>query len=118
MTNTETCPRCGKVDTPTLVAGTGPHAAKAICAHCGRFIRWISLLAPSERTMRKAKARLASMRKHPPSVMQLEYLKALGDQGPAPGTMAEASERIETLKMAPLGHKQQRPRGETLGHRA
>jgi hypothetical protein len=33
----------------------------------------------------------------PPSEMQVRYLQALGDTGPVPQTMAEASERINTL---------------------
>jgi hypothetical protein len=49
------------------------------------------------------KSRLEAMQKHPPSQAQIEYLMALGDTLAAPGTMAEASERIERLK-------QQRPR--------
>jgi hypothetical protein len=43
------CPRCGVIDQPLLSVGTGPHRCKASCAHCGRFLRWISTLAPSER---------------------------------------------------------------------
>ena len=49
----ETCRSWGVVDRPTLMAGTGPHACKAVCAHGGRFIKWISLLAPSERLARE-----------------------------------------------------------------
>jgi hypothetical protein len=77
--------------------GTGPHACKALCSHCGSFLRWISLLAPSERVARKVKARLEAMRKHPPTQTQLAYLKALGDKLATPADMAEASERIDAL---------------------
>ena len=94
----ETCPRCGAIDRPTLLPGTGPHACKAVCSHCNRFIRWISVLAPSERVAHRMKARLEAMQHRPPSAAQLEYLKALGDQLGAPESMAEASERIEALK--------------------
>ena len=92
------CPRCGVIDRPTLTAGTGPHACKAPCAHCGRFWRWVSLRAPSERMAHRMQARLAVMQTHPPSAAQLDYLKALGDTLSAPETMAEASERINQLK--------------------
>ena len=92
------CPRCGVIDRPTLSAGTGPHGCKASCAHCGKFLRWVSLLAPSERLAHRTLARLKAMRERPPTQAQLDYLKALGDTLSAPETMAEASERIETLK--------------------
>jgi len=94
----ECCPKCGAVNRPLLSPGTGPHACKASCAHCGRFWRWISLLAPSERIARKVKARLEAMRKHPPSQKQLELLRALGDQLASPQTMAEAHDRIDALR--------------------
>lgn len=94
----ETCPRCSVIKRPTLVAGTGPHACKANCSSCGKFLRWISLLAPSERVIHKAKAKRAAMAGKPPSQAQLEYLRALGDTLAAPADMAEASERIEALK--------------------
>ena len=88
------CPRCGAIDQPILSAGTGPHACKASCASCGRFLRWISLLAPSERMAHRLKARLAAMATYPPSAAQLSFLQALGFEGPAPATMAEASARL------------------------
>jgi len=56
------------------------------------------MVPASERVARKAKARLEAMRKHSPTEAQLAYLLALGDTLAAPGTMAEASERIEALK--------------------
>ena len=93
----EPCPRCGATCRPTLLPGSGPHGCKAVCSACGRFLRWISLLAPSERLARKMKARLAAMSKYPPSQAQLEYLRSLGDAEPTPQTMAEASERIDDL---------------------
>ena len=94
------CPRCGISDRPTLSPGSGPHACKASCAHCGRFLRWISLLAPAERMAHRLKARLKAMQQHPPSAAQLDFLQALGDRLSAPETMAEASERIEVLQAA------------------
>jgi hypothetical protein len=99
------CPRCGVIDHPTLMAGTGPHACKASCAHCGRFLKWISLHAPSERMAHRMKARLKAMQDHPASAAQLAYLLALGDTQAAPATMAEASARIEGL----LQQKGERP---------
>jgi hypothetical protein len=96
--NTETCRHCGAIDRPVLGPGRGPHACEARCAHCGKHLRWVSLLAPSERVAHRLHARLQAMRQHPPTEKQMEYLKALGDKLAAPATMAEASERIEALK--------------------
>jgi hypothetical protein len=78
------CPHCGVIDRPTLSPGKGPHAVKASCGHCGRFLRWVSLLAPAERVARKLKA----LQHYPPSVAQLAYLKALGDRQATPQNMA------------------------------
>ena len=58
------CSRCGVIDRPTLSAGTGPHAIRASCQHCGKFLRWVSVLAPSERLAHRMKARLEAMQKH------------------------------------------------------
>ena len=96
----EPCPRCGVIDAPLLGPGSGPHACKASCAHCGRFLRWVSLLAPSERMAHRRQARLQAMQAHPASMAQLSLLLALGDTQAAPSDMAEASERIERLKAA------------------
>lgn len=96
----EVCKHCGAIDRPLLTAGSGPHAIKASCGSCGKFLRWVSILSPSERLVRKMKARLAAMQQHPPSAAQLEYLRKLGDRAVAPPqTMGEASQRIEELKM-------------------
>ena len=92
------CRRCGVVDRPTLSPGTGPHACKASCAHCGRFLKWISLHAPSERLAHRLQARLRAMQQHPASPAQLSFLQALGDTQAAPTSMAEASARIEQLR--------------------
>src|SRR5713101_5340839 len=35
------CMVCGTVAPPRLEPGTGPHGAKALCAGCGRFLRWL-----------------------------------------------------------------------------
>jgi hypothetical protein len=94
----EPCPRCGVIDRPTLSPGSGPHAVRASCGHCGRFLHWVSLLAPSERIAHRMQARMRAMQQRPPSVTQLAYLQALGDTQPTPANMAEASERIDRLR--------------------
>lgn len=81
------CPRCGTTQPPTLTQGKGPHAIRASCGHCGKFLRWVSVLAPSERMARKMQARLETMQKHLPSAAQLDYLQALGDTLGAPQSM-------------------------------
>ena len=93
----EACGYCGVIDRPTLSAGSGPHACRASCGHCGRFLRWISLQAPSERMARRVQEKMKAMAKLPPSPQQLEYLKALGDVQDAPETMLEASARIDEM---------------------
>ena len=35
------CPACGTMAFPHLEPGTGPHVAKAVCVHCGHFIKWV-----------------------------------------------------------------------------
>ena len=94
------CPRCAVVDRPLLSPGTGPHSCKATCAHCGRFLKWISLLAPSERMARRLAAQRKAMQQRPASPAQLAFLMALGDTQAAPEDMAAASTRIEELKAA------------------
>jgi hypothetical protein len=91
------CPRCGVIDTPAIAPGNGPHAFRAQCRHCGTFIKWLSQYTPAERQARHAQARLQAMAQPPPSARQLAYLQALGDEGPPPATMLEASSRIDVL---------------------
>jgi hypothetical protein len=105
------CPYCGATCRPTLSQGRGPHAIRADCGHCGRFLKWISILAPSERMARRMKERLKAMQRRPPSQAQMEYLRALGDQLTAPGTMAEASERIDCLRKEQQKKPRVSPRG-------
>lgn len=88
------CPRCGVIDTPKLGPGSGPHVARALCAHCGAFLAWLSRFPLSDRQARSQQV----MAHKPPSQRQLEYLHALGDDGPPPANMAEASQRIDALK--------------------
>jgi hypothetical protein len=91
------CPRCGVIDTPAIAPGNGPHAFRAQCRHCGTFIKWLSQYTPAERQARHAQARLQAMAQRPPSQAQLTYLQALGDDGPVPANMAEASALIDRL---------------------
>ena len=35
------CQHCGVMDTPRVAPGSGPHGSKAVCAHCGAFIKWL-----------------------------------------------------------------------------
>jgi hypothetical protein len=93
----EACKYCGVIAVPTLSKGTPPHAIKASCPACGRFIKWISTLAPAERLARKMKYKLAALQSLKPSQAQLSFLEALGEQR-VPESMAEASQRIEELR--------------------
>jgi hypothetical protein len=35
------CKACGVLEVPCISADTGPHVARADCAGCGRFIKWL-----------------------------------------------------------------------------
>src|SRR5262245_41681134 len=94
----ETCKHCGAIDRPLLTQGTGPHAIRASCQHCGKFLRWVSILSPSERLARRLKHQAQALARRPASAMQLSFLEALGDKAAPPANAAEASERIEELK--------------------
>jgi hypothetical protein len=91
------CERCGVIDRPRIGPGSGPHALRATCAHCGRHLLWVSAYTPEERQARRQAARAEAMSKKPPSQPQLTYLATLGDSGPPPTTMLEASTRIDSL---------------------
>src|SRR5262245_29899873 len=82
------CRRCGAIDTPRLAPGSGPHAVRANCANCGRFLQWVSRHTPEARAVRRHASRLVAMAQRPPSELQCAYLQALGDNGPPPVTMA------------------------------
>jgi hypothetical protein len=93
------CRRCGAITTPRVSPGTGPHAYRANCPDCGGFMKWLSKYTPEERAARRALGTLAAMTQRPPSAAQLSLLQSLGDTLTSPpGNMAEASQRIETLK--------------------
>ncbi len=72
------CPTCGAIDTPAVSPGTGPHAYRADCRHCGGFVRWLSQYTPEERQARRDQARDAAMAEKPPSQPQLALLASLG----------------------------------------
>jgi hypothetical protein len=91
------CERCGVIDRPHISAGSGPHALRATCAHCGNFIQWLSRYTPAEREARRQVARAEAMAGKPPSPQQISYLQLLGYTGTCPVTMAEASAVIDAL---------------------
>ena len=35
------CPACGACAVPTIGPGAGQHVARAVCASCGRFLKWL-----------------------------------------------------------------------------
>jgi len=92
------CRRCGAITIPQVTPGTGPHALKATCPHCGAFMQWLSKHTPEERARRQAQARLDAMGKLAPTALQLAYLTTLGDRNPPPANRAAASQRIDQLK--------------------
>jgi len=92
------CPKCGVIATPQIAPGNGPHAFRANCAHCGSFVQWLSKYPPAEREARRQHYRQQALAQKPASPRQLACLQALGDAGPPPENMAEASERIGNLK--------------------
>ena len=53
-------------------------------------------------------AAMQAMQKLPPPSPQLAYLRALGDDGPVPATMAEASARIDVM-IQQRGHHDPHP---------
>jgi hypothetical protein len=93
-----TCHRCGAIDRPQYSPGKGPLAMSALCQHCGSLIQWISQYTPSERRQRREAGQQAAMAAKAPSPEQLRYLQPLGDCGPTPATMAEASTRIDAAR--------------------
>jgi hypothetical protein len=84
------CPRCGVIDRPTLGPGSGPHTASLRCGHCQRFLAWTSTKTPA--------ARQQALEARPATAAQLAYLASLGDQARPPGSMLEASARIDGLQ--------------------
>ena len=95
--HSQSCPQCGAIDTPAVGPGSGPHTASARCQHCGAFLQWLSTHSPAERQAQRQQGRQQTMTKLSPTERQLHYLQALGDNGPLPASMAEASARIDAL---------------------
>jgi hypothetical protein len=91
------CTRCGAIDVPRLITALPPHAFRADCAHCGRFLKFVSQYTPEEQAARREDARRQAMRQKAPTAAQLAYLLALGDTQAPPHSIAEASQRIQTL---------------------
>ena len=89
------CHHCGVIDTPVLSAGTGPHAIKASCGHCHRFLRWVSRSSAEERVHRQQEFRRQAMAKRLPTPRQLSYLLVLGYKGSMPDNQADASRLID-----------------------
>ena len=98
------CPRCSAIDQPVIGPGRGQYSASARCQHCQAFIKWLSQYSPAERATRRQLARRQVMTGKPPSQLQVACLQALGDSGPPPATMAEASERMDDLKRGEVPH--------------
>lgn len=48
-----TCTGCHVRDLAIIRPGTGPHAYRADCRHCGRFLKWVSSYTPAERNARR-----------------------------------------------------------------
>jgi hypothetical protein len=91
------CATCGVIDTPHVERGQfGPHAAKAICRHCGAFLRWVSAKSAEQRQASRQRAIDAWMASQSPSAAQLAYLRALG-HADAPTNKLEASRLISEL---------------------
>ena len=90
-----TCPRCGTVALPLISPGKGPHALRATCPSCGRYLGWLSVRSPEDKARRQA----AAMQAQPATPGQLHYLRdILRDRGPQPANKWDASQRIDTLK--------------------
>ena len=92
------CYHCGAIDTPSISAGTGPHAYKATCPHCRGFLRWVSRTSAEERVHRQQQFRREAMAKLLPTTKQLAYLLALGYVGDMPTTREAASSMIDRLR--------------------
>ncbi len=54
------------IDQPSVQPGSGPHGSKAVCAHCGVFLRWL----PKEKGMA-----------HPLGINKVILLGTIGERG-------------------------------------
>lgn len=75
--------------------GTGPHYAKALCAHCGAFLRWVSRYSHEEQIHRREQFRRSAMGKLLPTPRQLAHLAILGYAGEMPADRRAASDLID-----------------------
>jgi len=90
-------PRCGAINAPAPDLGAGLHAASARYEHCGLFLRRVSTHLSSEHQTRRQQDRQQAITARPPSAAPLAYVAVLGDMGPVPSTMVEASASIHAL---------------------
>src|SRR5262245_54104052 len=92
------CRRCGAITAPLVTPGTGPHAFKANCPECGRFMRWVSRFSPEEQIQCRPRAKQDALARIAPTARQLDLLRTLRDTQPQPANTHEASVRIDALK--------------------
>jgi hypothetical protein len=78
------CPQCETIVETCLGPGAGPHHARVECAVCGRFIAWQPRPRPT----------LSDL---PPTQKQIDFLRRLGQVGPAPADRQAASDAIAAL---------------------
>jgi hypothetical protein len=69
---------CCTIDAPIVGPGAGPHAARATCAGCGKFVTWLSRYSPEEKHQRRR-------------------LRTLGYRGSVPEDREVASKLIDVL---------------------
>lgn len=94
------CQRCGVIDHHHVEVGSGPHAAKLVCAHCASFIRWLPKNPPEVREANRQAGIRSWMSQQPPTQKQLKFLKTLAHKGSRPTNRLDASEKIDTLLKA------------------
>ena len=95
------CLRCGVIDVPRIGPGSGPHAARLSCDHCGAFLRWLprprTAEERAEKDTKSGLRRSACIRQKPPTSQQIQYLQRLGYRGPRPANRLAASDLIAGL---------------------
>jgi hypothetical protein len=69
---------------------------RMLSGQCRGFVWWLSTHSAA-RQARRQQARQATVVQRLPSRLQCSYLQTLGDDGPVPANMPEASERIAAL---------------------
>lgn len=91
------CHHCGVLAIPRVTRGTGPHAFRANCPHCGKFLRWVSRYSHEERVHRREQFRREALAQLLPTPKQLAYLLTLGYTGDMPANREAASAAIDRL---------------------